>query len=73
MGGFDADMAREVCAIPGEYEPVAAIALGYHGDPDSLPGDLRKRESAPRQRNALEEMVFATRFGTPTELLACRR
>jgi hypothetical protein len=28
MGGFHADKAREECAIPDGYEPVAVLTLG---------------------------------------------
>jgi hypothetical protein len=44
-------------------EPVAAIALGYPGDPQSLPEKLRQRELAPRERKPLTEFVFAGRWG----------
>jgi nitroreductase len=58
MGGFYADNAREECAIPDSYEPVAVLALGYLGDPESLPEDLRMRETALRTRKPLEDVVF---------------
>lgn len=58
MGGFDADKAREALGIPEGYQPLAVIALGYPGNPDALPDDLRERELAPRSRKPLEEFVF---------------
>ena len=63
MGGFDAEKAREVFAIPEGWEPVAAIALGYPGDASALPGRLRDFELAPRTRKPLEEFVFTGRWG----------
>ena len=63
MGGFDAARAREVFSIPEGYEPVAAIAVGYPGDPESLPESLRVRASAPRTRRELGEFVFTGRWG----------
>lgn len=36
MAGFDVPLAKEVYGIPEGYEPVAAIALGYLGDPQTL-------------------------------------
>lgn len=63
MGGFDATRAREEFSIPEGYEPVAAIAVGYPGDPESLPESLRARAMAPRTRRRLEEFVFAGRWG----------
>ena len=58
MGGFKAAKAREVLGIPEGYEPVAMGAIGYAGDPDTLPEALKKRELAPRTRKPLEELVF---------------
>jgi nitroreductase len=63
MGGFDMERAREEFSIPEGYEPVAAIAVGYPGDPESLPEGLRARASAPRTRRELGEFVFTVRWG----------
>ena len=41
VAGFDAAKAREAPSIPEGSEPVAAIAVGYLGDPESLPENLR--------------------------------
>ena len=68
MGGFNVDMAREVFEIPLRYDPVAMIAIGYPGDPGSLPEDLRQREVAPRQRKPIREFVFSGKFGQPAGL-----
>lgn len=65
MGGFDAGRARELLHIPAEYEPVAAVALGYPGDPEDLPEPLRSRENGPRRRKALPELVFAGSWNRP--------
>lgn len=70
MAGFHVDKAREVFAIPKGWEPVAAIALGYPGEPDLLPAPLRDRELAPRTRKPLQEFVFAGRWGQPAPALA---
>jgi nitroreductase len=63
MGGFDMERARKEFSIPEGYEPVAAIAVGYPGDPASLPESLRARASAPRTRRELGEFVFTGRWG----------
>ena len=63
MAGFYPDKVRELYGIPKEFEPVAAIALGYPGDPESLPEKFRSRELAPRTRKPLSEFVFAERWG----------
>jgi nitroreductase len=60
MAGFDREKARTLLAIPEGYEFGSAIALGYQGEPETLANEeLIKRESAPRERKALDEFVFA--------------
>ena len=63
MGGFSRTKARELLSIPDGYDPVAALAIGYLGDPGSLPEDLRTAETAPRERRPLGEWVFAGAWG----------
>jgi nitroreductase len=58
MVGFDADKAAEVAAIPADHRCLTALALGYPGDPQSLPDALRERELAPRVRKPVSEFVF---------------
>lgn len=58
MAGFDAAKARHVLGIPEDWEPVAAIAIGYPGDPQKLPDKLRERELAPRSRKPLADFVM---------------
>jgi nitroreductase len=59
MAGFDSEQLRASFAIPSDYEPGAVTAIGYFGDPESLPEHLRKQEVSPRQRKPLEEIVFS--------------
>jgi nitroreductase len=63
MAGFDANKARHAFAIPPDWEPVAAMAIGYPGDPESLPEKLRDRELAPRTRKPLGEFVMSGGWG----------
>jgi nitroreductase len=63
MAGFDASKARQAFAIPPDWEPVAAMAIGYPGHPDSLPEKLRDRELAPRMRKPLEQFVMTGTWG----------
>jgi nitroreductase len=63
MAGYDVDKARRVFAIPPDWEPVAAMAIGYPGDPQSLPERLRDRELAPRTRKPLSEFVMIGGWG----------
>ena len=59
MAGFHVDKANEVLGVSDEYEPGSMIAIGYPGDANKLPDDLKKREEAPRTRKSVAE--FATR------------
>jgi nitroreductase len=64
MAGFDGDKARVDLRIPDDYEPVAMIAIGYRGDVDDLSDELAERERAPRERKALDSIVFGAEFGS---------
>jgi len=68
MAGFDTEKARQVCQIPPDYDPVAMMALGYPGDPESLSEPLRTRELSPRERRLVREFVFSSTFGEPPAL-----
>jgi nitroreductase len=63
MAGIDPEKARKLFNIPADYEAVAGIAIGYPGDPASLPDGLRDRELAPRQRKPLDSFVFTGSWG----------
>lgn len=49
--------------------PVAAIALGYFGDPQTLLEKLQQRENAPRKRKPLEEFVFSGSWNQTSPLV----
>jgi len=59
MAGFDHNKAQAAFEIPDDFETVAVTAVGYLGDPDTLPEELRKREEQPRQRKDLKDFVFS--------------
>ena len=63
MGGFDADKARRLYHIPQDYEPVAAIAIGYPGNVSQLDPDLHERQLSPRTRKPLRDFVFRDTWG----------
>jgi nitroreductase len=69
MAGFDVASAREAYSIPSGYEPVAAIALGYIADPQTLNEKLRQRELAPRSRKPLQDFVFSGRWKETSPLV----
>jgi len=63
MAGFDAEKARQAFGIPKGWEPIAALAIGYPGDPASLPAPLKDREMTPRTRKPIGEFVMAVQWG----------
>jgi nitroreductase len=58
MGGFNSDIAREKFNIPAQFTPMAMLAIGYIGEADNLPEELKARELADRQRKPLGELFF---------------
>jgi len=69
MAGFDVPLSRSLYSIPEGYEPVAAIALGYIGDPQTLSEKLLQRTLAPRTRKPLENFVFTRRWNETSPLV----
>ena len=63
MAGIEAEKIREVYGVPEVFDPVTGIAVGYPGDPDTLPDDLREMELEARTRRPFDEFVFADRWG----------
>lgn len=63
MAGFDPERAREIYGIPEGSEAVAAIAVGYIGDPQSLPEEFRQREAEPSARKPMADFVFSGHWG----------
>ena len=72
MAGIDPQKARAIFAIPEGYDAVAGIALGYPGDPASLPDPLRERELAPRNRKPVSSFVFTGSWGSTSPLAAAK-
>src|SRR5579864_1880017 len=70
MAGFDPEKARQVFAIPAGWDPIAAIAIGYPGDPETLPQPYRERELAPRTRKPLKEFVMSGQWGHTASFVA---
>jgi nitroreductase len=62
MAGFDAQRAVENLKIPDQYEVGVYIAVGYPGNPSDLPEQLKKRESAPRERFLQDVFVMNQTF-----------
>lgn len=68
MAGYDRDVARKLFQVPDDYIFGAAMALGYQGEPSSLPNQqFISQETAPRQRKPLSDFVLAA-WGVPANL-----
>ena len=68
MGGFSKEKARELFAIPDDHAPIAMMAIGYQGSPESLDPNFAEMERAPRERKLLNELVFADKFGNAADI-----
>ena len=66
MEGFDRARARAAFAIPAEFEPAVAIAIGYTGDPAALSHEKHKAaETQPRKRRPVGDFVYEGAWGKP--------
>lgn len=63
MGGFDQKKIIHLLNIPEGYNPLVVAAIGYPGNPETLPEELRKREFAPRERKSISQFVYQGTFG----------
>ena len=62
MGGYDRQRAKDVLNISDAYEFGAMMAIGYPGDPETLPENLKQREAAPRERYVQHEFALNKSF-----------
>jgi len=68
MAGYDQDVARKALQIPDEFHLGSVMALGYQGEPSTLPNQkLLDSETAPRSRKPLTEIVLSA-WGEPAKL-----
>ena len=63
MIGILPERAREIYGIPADVQPLTGLAVGYAGDPATLPEQLRGRDLAPRTRKPLASFVFGAKWG----------
>ena len=68
MGGFSADVVRERFGVPEHFAPVAALAVGYHGDPGEADETLAGYEQRERVRRPLAAFAFGATWGEGVEL-----
>lgn len=69
MIGILPDKARDLFNIPEDFEAWTGMAIGYQGDPMTLPDGLKERDLTPRQRKPLDQFVFSGQWGTSSPLI----
>ncbi|MCC6240070.1 MAG: nitroreductase family protein [Phycisphaerales bacterium] len=69
MAGIEISKIRQLYQVPDDFDPVAAIAVGYPGENPDLHEDYRKKNHAPRHRKPFDEFVFTGSFGKPSEII----
>jgi nitroreductase len=63
VAGFNVQQVVEQIKVPTDvYEIGVFIAIGYPGDPQTLPENLKAREQAPRERFLQQEFVMNKTF-----------
>jgi nitroreductase len=62
MGGYDAIKFRDNLNISEEFELGVIMAIGYPGDADALPENLKVRELSPRTRYLQSTFVMNQTF-----------
>ncbi len=58
MGGFDKEKAKDTFNIPANYSAVTVIAIGYYGDSEKLPDDMKELEIKARSRFNIDRIAF---------------
>lgn len=65
MAGIHPDTIRETYGVPEEWDPVAGIAIGKRGVPESLHEEFRESETSPRRRKPQGDFVFEGGWDVP--------
>ena len=70
MIGILPDRVRQLYQVPEGVQPLTGLAIGYPGDPATLPEHLRQRDAARRPRKPLAGFVFGGTWGRPALVVA---
>jgi nitroreductase len=62
MGGFNTEKINVNLNVPETHDPVIVMAIGYPGEVEILPENLKIRELAPRERYVQKEFVMNKAF-----------
>jgi nitroreductase len=63
LGGFLPDVARAAFDIPEDLDLVSVTAIGFPGEADQLPENLRQRETNRSPRRPMSEVAWRGRVG----------
>jgi nitroreductase len=69
MIGILPDRVRELYRVPEGIQPLTGLAIGYAGDPGTLPEHLRARDAGRRPRKPVTSFVFGRGWGTASPVL----
>ena len=58
MGGFDAELCRQLFKLPAACTPMSVIAIGYQAAADALSDELKETELKERTRKTLQECFY---------------
>lgn len=58
MGGYSVSKVLEFFEIGDDLEPMALMAIGYKGDTELFPDDLKERELKKRVRKSIDEILL---------------
>lgn len=61
MAGFDYEKAKDLLAIPDEFQVLAMFAIGKLSEKSILPKELQEREE-PADRKPLNEIIMNGKF-----------
>jgi nitroreductase len=69
MAGIEIGKIQATYGVPDDFEPVAALAVGYPGHNPNLDPDIRQRDQGPRTRKPFADFVFTGAWGKPSDLV----
>jgi len=58
MGGYNVSKARELFDLNDNFELMSVMAIGYKGEIELFPDDLKERESQKRYRKSIDEILM---------------
>lgn len=69
MIGILPDKARTLFKIPEGVDPLTALAIGYAADPETLPENLKQRDTSARSRKPLADFVYGNNWGATSPIV----